>query len=193
VPIPKQSGRGVFLNKDQRLKVINPRGQQVGDLFAFKQNTDDEFLAPAYTITRNRCIYLQAGKPLFSNFATPLLLLEEDTVGCHDLLFPACFGEQRPGMPAVRPNCRDNMQAALRALNFPLPVRPEIVHPHNLFQNSPVIDLDRHIEIREPLAKPGDYVVFRALEDLVVVVTACASLGVVNAGDPKELLMEVYA
>jgi uncharacterized protein YcgI (DUF1989 family) len=85
------------------------------------------------------------------------------------------------------------MQAALRAINFPLPAHPELVHPHNLFQNSPLINKDGEIKVQESDAKPGDYVVIRALENVVLVVTACASPRVVNAFEPKELLMEVYA
>lgn len=193
IPIPKQSGRGVVLMRDQRLKVITPRGKQIGDLFAFVQNSNDEFIAPAYTITRNRNIYLKTGRPMFSNYGTPLLIMEEDTVGRHDLLYPACSGSQRPGVPAKIPNCRDNMQAALRAINFPVPEHPEIVHPHNLFQNTPIANLEGQMEFLEPLAKPGDYVVIRALENVVVVVTACSSPSIVNGNDPKELLMEVYA
>lgn len=194
IPIPKQSGRATVLLRDQRIKVINPRGKQVGDLFAFSQSSADEFIAPAYTLTRNRKLYLAPGHPLISNYGNALLVLEEDTAGRNDLLYPACSGSQKPGVPARIPNCRDNMQAALRAINFPVPVHPEIVHPHNLFQNSPVIDLDGTIEVREPLAKPGDYVVLRALENVVVVVTACSvPTGPVNGYEPKELLMEVYA
>jgi uncharacterized protein YcgI (DUF1989 family) len=37
VVIPKQSGKAVFLNRDQRLMVINLKGKQVGDLFAFRR------------------------------------------------------------------------------------------------------------------------------------------------------------
>ena len=193
IPIPKQSGRAVVLLRDQRLKVINPRGKQVGDLFAFNRSSADEFIAPAYTLTRNRHLYLEAGRALFSNYENQLLVLEENTVGRMDLLYPACSGAQKPGVPPNLPNCRDNMQAALRAINFPVPMHPEIVHPHNLFQNSPVIDLEGHIEVREPTAKAGDYVLLRALENLVVVVTACSVPGRVNGNEPKELLMEVYA
>jgi uncharacterized protein YcgI (DUF1989 family) len=192
IPIPKQSGRGVIVLRDQRVKVINPKGKQVGDLFAFAQYSAEEFIAPAFTMTRNRNIYLQIGKGLMSNYGNPLLVLEEDTSGRNDLLYPACSGQQKPGIPASIPNCRDNMQAALRAINFPVPNHPEIVHPHNLFQNSPVIDLAGNIEVREPVAKAGDYVVLRALENVCVVVTACSSPSVVNAKEPKELLMEVY-
>jgi uncharacterized protein YcgI (DUF1989 family) len=193
IPIPKQSGRAVVVQRDQRVKVINPRGKQVGDLFAFNRSTADEFIAPAYTLTRNRHLYLEPGRPLLSNYENQLLVLEENTVGRMDLLYPACSGSQKPGVLPNLPNCRDNMQAALRAIGFPVPVHPEIVHPHNLFQNSPVIDLDGHIEVREPTAKAGDYVLLRALEPLVVVVTACSVPGRVNGNEPKELLLEVYA
>ena len=94
----------MFLNRDQRLKVINPKGKQVGDLFAFRREALTEFIAPAYTMTRNRRIYLEVGKPLYSNRGNPLLMFEEDTVGVHDLLYPACSGGQRPGIgrPATR-------------------------------------------------------------------------------------------
>jgi aminomethyltransferase len=119
-----------------------------------------------------------------------LLMFEEDTVGVHDLLYPACSGGQRPGIAAVRPNCRDNMQAALRAVDMTPPEQPELVHPHNLFQNSPVTDLEGHLEIRETNAKPGDYVVLQALDKLVVVVTACSVVGFANGGEPRELLIE---
>ena len=51
VPIPKQSGRGVFLKRDQRVKVVSPKGPQVGDLFAFKQDDPGEFLSPKITMS----------------------------------------------------------------------------------------------------------------------------------------------
>ncbi len=192
IPIPKQSGCGVIALRNQRVKVINPRGKQVGDLFTFAQYTAEEFIAPAFTMTRNRNIYLQIGKGLMSNYGNPLLVLEEDTSGRNDLLYPACSGSQKPGIPASIPNCPDNMQPALRALNFPVPAHPEIVHPRNLFQNSPVIDLEGNIEVREPIAKAGDYVVLRPLENACVVVTARSLVSVVNGKEPKEMLMEVY-
>lgn len=193
IPIPKQSGRGVIMERGQRLKIINPRGKQIGDLFAFAGHSPDEFIAPSYTMTWNRNVYLKTGMPMISNYSNPLLFLEEDTSGRNDLFYPACSGGQKPGRLASIPNCRDNMTAALRAINFPVPPHPEIVHPHNIFQNSPVIDLDGRIEVREPDAKPGDYVIIRALENVVIVVTACSSPGIANAREPKELLLEVYA
>ena len=191
--IPKQSGGGVFLKRGQAVKVISPMGPQVGDLFAFKREDPGEFLSPKITMSRLRRIYPEVGKPLYTNRFNPLLTLEEDTVGAHDLLYQACdqylygtWGQQN------HPNCRDNLNAALRSLDFSPPpgAHPD---PHNLFQNSPVIDLEGHVEVRESKAKPGDYVLLRALEDAVVVVTACSvDRGVLNGTGPKELKLEVY-
>lgn len=191
VLIPKQSGRGVFLKRDQRLKVVNPRGKQVGDFFAFRRDAADEFLSPRITMSRNRRIYPEVGKPLYSNKFNPLLMLEEDTVGVHDLLYQACDDYlYRSSGRLNHPNCRANLNAALRQLDFTPAAQPD---PHNLFQNSPVIDLEGHVQVRESTAKPGDYVLLRALEDLVVVVTACSvDTGVLNGAEPKELLLEVY-
>jgi hypothetical protein len=192
VPIPKQSGRAVFLDRGQWVKVIAPRGKQVGDFFALRKDDPSEFTSPNHTRARNRRIYPEVGKPFFSNRFHPLLVLEEDTVGVHDLLYAACDDWMYRSRGDVNhPNCRDNFNAALRAIDFTPGGQPD---PHNLFQNSPVIDLEGRLEIRESPAKPGDYVLLRALEDLVVVVTACSvDRGVLNGGEPKELLMEVYA
>ncbi len=191
VPIPKQSGRAIFVSRDQRVKVITPRGKQVGDFFALKREDPHEYTSPANTRGRNRCIYPELGKPFLSNRFNPLLVLEQDTVGVHDLLYAACDDWMyRSRGEMNHPNCRDNFNAALREIDFQPGGQPD---PHNLFQNSPVIDLEGHLEIRESPAKPGDYVVLRALEDLVVVVTACSvDRGVLNGGEPKELLLEVH-
>lgn len=131
---------------------------------------------------------------MISNYGNQLVVLEEDTTGHNDLIWPCCSGQQKPGLPAKIPNCRDNLQDALRAIDFPVPAHPELVHPHNLFQNSPVNLATGKLEFYEPTARAGNYVVIRALENVVVVVTACSfPTGPVNGGEPKELIMEVYA
>ena len=59
VMIPPQSGRGVFLERDQWIKVITPRGVQVSDLFAFVRDAPDEYLCPRTTMTRQRRLLLR--------------------------------------------------------------------------------------------------------------------------------------
>ena len=168
-------------------------GPQVGDLFAFVRDDLADTLSPSQTRSILDRFNLVIGKPLYSVRRRPLLLLEEDTVGVHDLLAPACdplryledFGEEN------HRNCRDNLNDALKDLGCSPPGYPD---PVNLFQNTPITDLKGSRETRESLAKPGGYVLLKALEDLVAVVSACPQdMTSLNGGSPKELLLEVYA
>jgi uncharacterized protein YcgI (DUF1989 family) len=79
---------------------------------------------------------------------------------------------------------------ALKRLDFTTENLPD---PHNLFQNTPIFDLEGNREARESPAKPGDYVILEALKDLLVIVTACSmDHGPVNGGKPTDLMLEVY-
>ena len=65
--------------------------------------------------------------------------------------------------------------------------------PHNLFQNTPLVDLEGHQDALESPSKAGDYVVMEALQDLLVVITACSQdHGPVNGGKPTDIMLEVY-
>lgn len=191
VPIPARTGRGVTVRQGQRLKVIAVQGQQVGDLFAFVMNTPEEFLSPTHTRSQLRRIYLEVGKPLYSNLRNPLLLLEEDTVRVHDLLVGACDPARyrEMGVPD-HPSCRENLKAVLRESGVQLPVLPD---PVNLFMYIPIVDDEGHWEVRPSPARVGDYVLLQALQDLLVVVSACPwDLTPLNGDRPKDLVLEVY-
>ena len=113
-------------------------------------------------------------------------------MGVHDLRYPACdsYYYKQQGYEN-HPSCRGNLVGTLHRFKC----TPEILpHPHNLFQNTPVVDLEGHHEVRESPARAGDYVIFEALEDLLVIVTACSEdQGPANGGHPTDLMLEVYA
>jgi len=141
------------------------------------------------TMTRQRRLYPQIGEPFYSIKRRPLLLLEDDTVGVHDLLYPAC--DQYMYRDESHPSCRGNLNAVLSEKNF---VPGGHAEPHNLFQNSPAIDMEGNLQVRQSPARPGDYVLLKALDDLLVIVTSCSvERGVINGGECKEILLEVYA
>jgi uncharacterized protein YcgI (DUF1989 family) len=74
------------------------------------------------------------------------------------------------GVLQYHPNCRDNLMEALeRASCAPehLPV------PFNVFMNVS-IDSGGKVRVEAPLSRKGDYLVLRALMDLVVAVSACS-------------------
>ena len=126
----------------------------MGDLFAFVRDDLADTLSPSQTRSILDSFNLVIGKPLYSVSRRPLLLLEEDTVGVHDLLAPACdplgyledFGEEN------HRNCRDNLNNALKDLGCSPPSHTD---PVNLFQNTPITDLKGSRETRESLAKSG--------------------------------------
>ncbi len=189
VHIPAMTGGGTEVRAGQRVKVIAVQGQQIGDLFAFVLDSPDEFLSPGNTRWTNQCLYPVVGKPFYSNKRNPLMVLEEDTLGVHDLLAPACdyYSHKQLGHEE-HPSCRGNLVATLQRLEFTPQGLPD---PHNLFQNTPVVDLEGNQEVRRSTAKPGDYVVLEALKDLLVIVTACPMS--LSGSDPKDLMIEVYA
>ena len=191
VHISPMSGAGVEVRTGQRVKVIAVQGKQIGDLFAFVLDSPEEFLSPGDTRGKLLSIYPILGQPFYSNKRNPLLLLEEDTVGVHDLLFKACDSTRYKEMGFEdHPSCRGNLVGALHRFGLTPESLPD---PHNLFQNTPVIDLEGHQEVRESPAKPGDYVLFEALRDLLVIVTACSmDHGPANGGKPSDLMLEVY-
>ena len=87
-------------------------------------------------------------------------------------------------------NCKDNLYEALAEHGVRPPVTPEVV---NLFQNSGA-DAEGKLCIEEPLSGAGDYVVLRALADLLVAVSACPQdLNPANGFVPTDLLLQVYA
>ena len=192
VHIPRMTGGGVVVQRDQRLKVITIKGKQIGDLFAFVKDSPEEFISPGQTRMTLRKIYPKVGDYFYSNLRNPLMVIEEDTVGVHDLLAPACdeIMYQKRWGPDNHPSCRGNLVATLKRHEFSVPILPD---PHNLFQNTPV-DSEGNIQVLEPPTVPGDYLVLQALADLFVVVTACSvEEGAANGGNPSDLMMEVYA
>jgi uncharacterized protein YcgI (DUF1989 family) len=68
------------------------------------------------------------------------------------------------------PNCLQNFVSAAASLGISLPVVPD---PVNLFQNSRP-QPDGTLRVLASASAPGDGIGFRALRDVVVVLTACS-------------------
>ena len=178
------------MQKGQRLKVIAIQGKQICDFFAFKQADHMEFVSTGYQRAQLRNLNLEIGKHLYSNRRNPLLLVLEDTVRKHDTLMAACDAIRylEVGQPG-HANCRDNTLGALKKFNVYPPVLPD---PVNLFQNTNW-NANGELETGESLAKPGGYILFESLADLIVAVSACPSdLTPSNAYNPTDLMLEVY-
>jgi uncharacterized protein len=172
IEIPARKGRAVRLRKGQRVKVINTKGQQVVDTWAFKADDLRELMSMEHSRVAIGHIIPAVGDALVTNRRRPILTLVEDTSGgIHDTLFAACdrWRYEMLGCTEYHDNCTDNLAAGMAGLGLTAPETPA---PLNLFMNIPVVDGNR-VEVRPPVSTPGSYVTLRAEIDCVVAFSAC--------------------
>jgi hypothetical protein len=172
IEIPARRGKPVRVRKGQRIKVINTRGQQVVDTWAFNADELREFMSMEHSRVAIGHIIPAIGDALVTNRRRPILTLVEDTSGgIHDTLFAACdrWRYELLGCKGHHDNCTDNLAAGLAALGLTAPETPA---PLNLFMNIPVVDGNR-VEVRPPVSTPGSYVAMRAEMSCIVAFSAC--------------------
>jgi len=172
IEIPVRRGKAAYLRRGQCVRVVNTRGQQVVDTWAF--GTDDlaEFMSMEHSRVTIGRIIPGIGDTLVTNRRNPILTVTEDTSGgIHDTLFAACdrWRYELLGCSEYHDNCTDNLAAALAELGL---APPETPAPLNLFMNIAVIDGNR-VEIRPPVSTPGSYVSLRAEMDCIIAFSAC--------------------
>jgi uncharacterized protein YcgI (DUF1989 family) len=172
IEIPARKGKAVRVRRGQRVKVINTKGQQVVDTWAFNAEDLREFMSMEHARVAIGRIIPAVGDALVTNRRRPILTLVEDTSGgIHDTLFAACdrWRYEVLGCTEYHDNCTDNLRSGLKELQLEPPETPA---PLNLFMNIPVIDGNR-VEVRPPVSTPGSYVTLRAEMDCIVAFSAC--------------------
>ncbi len=170
--IGPQTGASFVIRKGCTFKVVDIEGKQVADLIAFNTLNNKEKLSSAVTIDNNSSIFLRQGDSAFSNLYNKMFTVVEDTVGKHDLLYPACSPDMyryQYGITEYHPNCLENLYNALRDYSIGIDAIPG---PINLFMNTRV-SMDGTIHVDEPHSKAGDYVSLKAEMDVIVAVSAC--------------------
>ncbi len=173
--IPPRSGVAFELQRGERLKVIDPQGEQVADLLAFRKGDTGEALSSGRSIDYASKIYLSTGDMLYSNRSNVLLEIVEDTVGRHDFLLAPCsaemfrilYGDEQPHR-----SCYGNLADALAPYGISA---DQIPVAFNIFMNVPIDGVTGLLSVKPPLSGPGDYIVFEAKVDLVIGLTACSA------------------
>jgi uncharacterized protein len=191
--VPAGHGRAVRVRAGQLVRVTDPYGGQVGDLFAFVDDGARSLtscLSAAHTRGHTSRLFPAVGEDFVTSDRTPVLgLLDDNSPGHHDMLIPACDPERyrQLGSPSHR-SCTTNLREALAALDLQV---GEVPQPVNLFMNIPVRP-DGALSWLAARTRPGDAVTFASHVDAVVVLSACPQdLVGINAGAPSDLLIEV--
>ena len=190
--IQPRSGVAFELACGQRLKVIDPQGEQVADLLAYRRDDIGEVISSGRSIDYAGSIYLGIGDLLYSNRSNVMLEIVEDTVGRHDFLLTPCSAEMFRiiyGDAQPHRGCFGNLAAALAPYGIGA---DQIPTAFNIFMNVTVDAGTGAVSVLPPLSLAGDYIVFEARQDLVIGLTAC-SAGQSNNFTYKPIHYEIMA
>ena len=172
--IAPQSGAGFRLKAGQILRVYDPYGEQVSDLFAFKEDDHGCSLSSGRSIDYASKIYLSKGDVLYSNDSRVMFSILEDSVGRHDFLLTPCSQEMFEILykhKGYHPSCFENLYTALA----PFGIEPkQIGTTFNIFMNVEVMS-DGAVKVKPPLSKAGDFIELRAEMDMVCALTSCSA------------------
>lgn len=180
----------------QYIQILDVQGRECSDFQAFDLRALDKGLVADIdpTTTRSLMGSLYPAPGLYSKYYTqdqvPLVEIVQDTCGRHDTFGLACTARyyEDLGYPG-HVNCSENMNKALAP--YDVPARggwPAI----NFFFNT-LLDDANAIGMDDPWSRPGDYVLLRAMTDLLCVSTACpCDVDPANGWNPTDIQTRVY-
>ena len=189
--IAPQSGASFTIRRGEVLRVHDPCGEQVADLFAFKHGDLSCSLSSGRTIDYASKIYLSTGDVLYANDSRRMFTIVADTAGRHDFLLTPCSQQMFEiiyGCRGHHPSCFENLCNAFEAHG----VRPaQISTTFNIFMNVKVGPLGQ-VSVEATTSKACDFIELRAEMDMVCALTAC-SAEQSNNGTFKPIDYEVVA
>lgn len=186
--IPACTGAAFLLRAGQTLRVIDPEGGQVADVFCADAANVADTLSAGRSIDYNETVALTAGHVLYAHSGVPLLEIAEDTCGTHDFLVTPCNRDMFERFAGIRgrDGCDENLSRAFAVLGMG---EVRLGTTFNAFMNVPVGE-DGEIRVAAPRSKAGDAIAFVARRDVLVGVTACADEGS-NGGRCKPIDVEL--
>jgi uncharacterized protein len=191
IHIPAREGRGVSVRAGDRVRVIDPEGGQVADVFAFSADDPVEYHSAEHTRVHVSRLFPRVGEQFVTNRRRPILTLEaDDSPGIHDMLCAACDPTryQGLGVEGWHASCQENLLGAMHQLGVE---RVEVPQPINLFMNIP-IGADAELGWLPAPTRPGDSTTLRVELDCYVVVSACPQdIVQINAGTPGPIDLEI--
>lgn len=194
--VPAANARSYLVRKGEYIQIIDVAGRECSDFQAFDQRQLDLGVERPLDITTTRTFMGAAypGPGLHAKYMNvdqrPLVEVVRDTVGRHDTFGLACTAKYYEDQGYFgHPNCSDNFSDQLEQYGIARRKGWEAV---NFFYNT-AIDANNAIYLDEPWSRPGDYVLLKALDDLVCVSSACPDdISAANAWNPTDIHVRVY-
>jgi len=180
----------------QYIQVLDVQGRECSDFQAFSAKALDKGLEREIdpTTTRSLTGTLYPGPGIYSKYFSvdhePLVQIVQDTCGRHDTFGLACTARYYDdlGYPG-HVNCSDNMNRELGLFN----IKPRGGWPAINFFFNTLLDDTNALGFDAPWSRPGDYVMLKALTDLVCVSSACpCDVDPANGWNPTDIQVRVY-
>jgi aminomethyltransferase len=195
--VDRASALSYEVREGEYIQVIDVRGRQCSDFLAFHrhklENGLERGMDGVTTRTLMGAAYPQPG--LYAKFfdvdMDPLVQVVRDTVGRHDTFGLACTPRyyEDMGYPG-HISCTENFNTQVTPYGIAARAGWEAV---NFFFNTRV-DHDNVIVTDEPWSRPGDYVLMRAMTDLVCASSACPDdIDPANGWDITDIHVRVYS
>ncbi len=194
--IDRQTAISFQVKEGDYIQVISPTGRQCSDFVAFDTAKLDKKIEKGldWQTTRTFMGNTFPGPGLFSKFYDtdhePLVEVIRDTVGRHDTFNLACTSKYYEDSGYFgHPNCSDNLNETMEKFGVQ---KKKGWHAINLFFNTSAGGLNSVLS-DESFARPGDYVMFKALKDLTCGTTACPSdIDACNSWNPTDIFVRTY-
>jgi len=196
INIQPGEARSYEVRKGQFIQILDVQGRECSDFQAFSIRALDRGIErdidPTTTRTLTGLVYPEPG--LLSKYWTvdqeALVEIVQDTCGRHDTFGLACTARyyEEMGYPG-HVNCSDNINTDLAQWG----VRPRGGWPAINFFFNTMLDATNALGMDDPWSRPGDYVLLRALSDLVCISTACpCDIDPANGWNPTDIQVRVY-
>ncbi len=180
----------------QFIQVMDVQGRECTDFQCFSMADLDRGIERDINMTTTRsltgCIYPMPGimSKFWSVDQKALFEVVQDTCGRHDAYGLSCYPRyyDDAGYPG-HINCSDNINDELATWD----INPRVGWPSINFFFNTMIDDQHVLSIDDPWSRPGDFVLLKALTDLVAVSTACpCDIDPTNAWNPTDIQVRVY-
>ena len=194
--IPKSTAWSYEIKAGEWIQIIDVEGRECSDFQAFSAAQLEKGIERCLDVTTTRSLIAQSyPRPglmakYYDQDMRPLIELVQDNCSRHDAFGLACTAKyyEDMGYPG-HANCSDNFNLALE--KYPIMARRGWM-AMNFFYNTGIDDQNQFY-LDEPWSRPGDYVLMRALEDLVCVSSACpCDVDVANGWNPTEIHVRTY-
>ena len=194
--IDKQTAISFEVKEGDYIQIICPTGRQCSDFVAFDTAKLEKGVEKGldWQTTRTFMGNTFPGPGLYSKFYDtdhePLVEVIRDTVGRHDTFNLACTSKYYEDAGYFgHPNCSDNLTGAMQKYGVQ---KQKGWHAINLFFNTSAGGQNTVLS-DESFARPGDYVIMKALKNLTCGTSACPSdIDPCNSWNPTDIFVRTY-